>query len=105
MTTLSERREPVLRVYRARDDIAAADDWGYFGPGSVIWRVNQEAAVGLGLGRALLLQLAHPFVAQAVADHSTFQDEAEERLAATCSVGAASPVKGCPSPPSRCERW
>ena len=83
MTTLSERREPVLRVYRARDDIAAADDWGYFGPGSVIWRVNQEAAVGLGLGRALLLQLAHPFVAQAVADHSTFPDEAEERLAAT----------------------
>ena len=55
------------RIVRA----AAADDpAGIFGPGSVIWRINREAAVFLGAGRALLLQLAHPWVAAAIAEHS-----------------------------------
>lgn len=44
---------------------------GVFGPGSEVWRINREAVIFLGGGRAALLQLAHPFVAQAVADHST----------------------------------
>ena len=43
---------------------------GIFGPGSVIWRIDREAAVFLGAGRALLLQLAHPWVAAAIAQHS-----------------------------------
>jgi uncharacterized protein (DUF2236 family) len=43
---------------------------GVFGPASMLWRVDREAAIFLGAGRALLLQLAHPFVAQAIADHS-----------------------------------
>lgn len=43
---------------------------GVFGPGSMTWRVDREAAVFLGAGRALLLQLAHPWVASAVADQS-----------------------------------
>jgi len=48
---------------------------GVFGPASVMWRVDREAAVFLGAGRALLLQLAHPWVAAAVAEHSrTFAD-------------------------------
>ena len=34
------------------------------------WRINGEAAVFLGAARALLLQLAHPFVAAAVYEHS-----------------------------------
>lgn len=44
---------------------------GLFGPGSEVWRINREAVIFLGGGRAALLQLAHPFVAQAIADHST----------------------------------
>lgn len=44
---------------------------GVFGPGSASWRVNREAAVFLGAGRALLLQLAHPWVAAAIGEHST----------------------------------
>ena len=37
---------------------------GVFGPDSAAWRVNGEAViVFLGAGRALLLQLAHPWVA------------------------------------------
>src|SRR3954466_4004943 len=43
---------------------------GIFGPDSVTWRVDREAAVFLGAGRALLLQLAHPWVAAAIAEHS-----------------------------------
>ena len=39
------------------------------------WRIDREAAIFLGAGRALLLQLAHPWVAAAVAEHSrTFAD-------------------------------
>src|SRR5215472_17852656 len=43
---------------------------GVFGPGSLTWRIDREAAVFLAAGRALLLQLAHPWVAAAVAEHS-----------------------------------
>ena len=40
--------------------------------GHMVRRVNQEAVVLLGWGRAILLQLAHPLVAAAVADHSDY---------------------------------
>ena len=43
---------------------------GLFGPASMMWRVQREAGVFLGAGAALLLQTAHPFVAQGIADHS-----------------------------------
>jgi uncharacterized protein (DUF2236 family) len=48
---------------------------GIFGPQSAIWRIDREAATFLGAGRALLLQLAHPWVATAINHHSnTFVD-------------------------------
>lgn len=43
---------------------------GVFGPGSMMWQVHREAALFLGAGRALLLQLAHPWVAAGIADQS-----------------------------------
>ncbi len=43
---------------------------GVFGPDSVMWQVHREAAIFLGAGRALLLQLAHPWVAASIADQS-----------------------------------
>jgi uncharacterized protein (DUF2236 family) len=43
---------------------------GLFGPGSKLWEVNRHSVIFLGGGRAALLQLAHPHVAQAIADHS-----------------------------------
>lgn len=49
---------------------AAGRPSGVFGPGSMVWRIDREAAVFLGAGRALLLQLAHPWVAAAIAEHS-----------------------------------
>src|SRR5687767_4550665 len=45
------------------------------GPGAVSWRLHREVALLAGWGRAILLQLAHPLVAQGVADHSAFLRE------------------------------
>lgn len=46
---------------------------GAFGPGSVSWQIDREWIVLLAGGRAALLQLAHPFVAHAVEEHSRTQ--------------------------------
>ena len=47
---------------------------GVFGPDSMCLRVHREAGLFLGAGRAALLQLAHPWVAQALQDHSQVMD-------------------------------
>ena len=49
---------------------AAGDCAGVFGPNSMTWHVARESALFLGAERALLLQLAHPWVANAIAQHS-----------------------------------
>ena len=54
-----------------------------FPPDSVIRRVNAEPAILFGAGRALLLQLAHPAVAQGVHDHSEFKRNPFARLQGT----------------------
>ena len=59
---------------------------GFFGPGSVTWRVNRESAVFLGAGRAALLQLAHPWVAAALAQHSNLLNDAIGRFHSTFRV-------------------
>jgi len=59
--------EQQLEIVRSR---AASPLEGVFGPHSFTWRVNREALVFLGAGRALHLQLAHPWVAAAIAQHS-----------------------------------
>jgi uncharacterized protein (DUF2236 family) len=58
------------RALRRVRPLAAGEAAGLFGPGSVIWRVDREAALFLGGGRAVLLQLAHPWVAAGIAEHS-----------------------------------
>ena len=59
---------------------------GFFGPGSVSWRVNRESAVFLGAGRAALLQIAHPWVAAALHEHSNLLNDALARFHATFRV-------------------
>lgn len=49
---------------------AVSPNAGIFGPASMTWRIDRESAIFLGAGRALLLQLAHPWVAAAIAEHS-----------------------------------
>ena len=41
----------------------------------VAWRIHRERVLLAGWGRAILLQIAHPMVAQGVADHSAFTTE------------------------------
>lgn len=43
---------------------------GIYGPGSASWEIGKEGALFIGGGRAALLQLAHPYVAHAVDQHS-----------------------------------
>jgi uncharacterized protein (DUF2236 family) len=49
---------------------AAGNCAGAFGPRSMMWHIDKEAVIFLGAGRALLLQLAHPWIATAIAQHS-----------------------------------
>lgn len=60
-----------------------------FRPDSVTWRINQEPALLLGGGRALLMQLAHPGVAAGVAEHSDFRRRPLDRLARTLELTLA----------------
>ncbi len=61
-----------------------ADVAGLYGQGSEAWRLNREAALLLGAGPlAVLLQIAHPLVAEGVAAHSTFRKDPWVRLDGT----------------------
>jgi uncharacterized protein (DUF2236 family) len=71
-TVSAEILECELNEVRAA---AAGPLEGVFGPHSVTWQIDREGAIFLGAGRALLLQLAHPWVAAAIEQHSdTFTD-------------------------------
>src|ERR1700719_2794804 len=75
MTNAAVGREDLERQLEVVRALAPGEMEGVFGPASLTWRVDREAAVFLGAGRALLLQLAHPWVAAAIAEHSrTFAD-------------------------------
>jgi uncharacterized protein (DUF2236 family) len=56
---------------------------GFYGPESMMWRINREAVL-LGAGpAALLLQVAHPLIAEGVAHHSSFEQDPWRRLHGT----------------------
>jgi len=60
-----------------------APDSGLFGPGSVTWRLAREPFLLVGGGRALLMQVANPLVAQGVVDHSGYEEDPFGRLVRT----------------------
>src|SRR5208282_6677504 len=65
---------------------AAGPAEGLFGPDSISWRINRESALFLAAGRAALLQLAHPWVAAAIAHHSTVLNDPVARFHNTFRV-------------------
>jgi uncharacterized protein (DUF2236 family) len=75
-----------LELLSSLQSLAGDPRCGFFGPGSVTWRVNRESAVFLAAGRAALLQLAHPWVAVALAHHSTLLNDAVGRFHSTFRV-------------------
>lgn len=48
---------------------------GYFGPESMTWLIYREPTIILGSMRALLLQIAHPYIAKGVAMYSNFEKD------------------------------
>ncbi|HEX5205723.1 MAG TPA: oxygenase MpaB family protein [Actinoplanes sp.] len=58
-------------------------DEGLFGDAAVIRRVARDGVLLAGGGRATLLQIAHPAIAQGVHDHSDFADRPLDRLRGT----------------------
>jgi uncharacterized protein (DUF2236 family) len=62
---------------------------GFYGPDTMMWRINREAVL-LGCGpAALLLQIAHPSVARGVAEHSNFETDPFRRLHGTINTTMA----------------
>lgn len=59
-----------------------ADD-GFFGPGSVAWRVSTDLASPVAGLRALLIQALHPLAMAGVDQHSDWREDPVGRLAAT----------------------
>lgn len=59
---------------------------GLFGPESVTWRVNREAVLLAGGGRALVLQVCQPSVAAGVEQHSDYDTDPWGRLYRTLDV-------------------
>lgn len=56
---------------------------GLFGPESAFWSLGRHSVVFLGAGRSALLQLAHPWVANAIDQHSQTRDDPLERFRST----------------------
>lgn len=52
-------------------------------PESMAWRINGETILLLGWARAVLLQIAHPMVAEGVSQHSYFSKSTSARLKRT----------------------
>jgi uncharacterized protein (DUF2236 family) len=59
-----------------------ADD-GFFGPGSVTWRVSSDLGGPVAGLRALLMQALHPLAMAGVDQHSGWREDPVGRLAAT----------------------
>jgi uncharacterized protein (DUF2236 family) len=62
---------------------------GYFGPDTENWKCIRESVILIGGGRAAVMQLAHPFVAHAVRDHSVVYDDMLGRFVRTMSSAYA----------------
>jgi len=69
--------------------IERTHDTFYFPPSSALWKVNREQVLLLGGARALLLQIAHPLVAEAVYDHSYVFSKPIKRLLRTLELTLA----------------
>ena len=61
-------------------------DPGYFGPNSMMWKVNKEITVLFGGARALLMHAAHPLIAAGARQTCFYQRDPWKRLIRTLSL-------------------
>lgn len=79
-------REMVRDANRLVADATATlteDDVGLYGPGSLTWRLRQDATYNVAGLRALLIQALHPVAMAAVDQHSTYRHDAWGRAETT----------------------
>src|SRR3984893_4904540 len=82
----SVSRSDIERLWDSISDQTSDPQAGIFGPSSISWKVNRESALFLGAGRAALLQLAHPWVATALDQHSNLRNDPLARFHNTFRV-------------------
>jgi uncharacterized protein (DUF2236 family) len=80
MVTVRADLEASLARLRAECDDPRA---GIHGPGSAAWHLERDATIFVGGGRAVLMQLAHPFVAYAIKQHSKTVEDVMGRFRRT----------------------
>jgi uncharacterized protein (DUF2236 family) len=80
MVTVRAELEASLARLRAECDDPRA---GIHGPGSAAWHLERDSIMFMGGGRAVLLQLAHPFVAYAIKQHSKTVEDVMGRFRRT----------------------
>jgi uncharacterized protein (DUF2236 family) len=66
-----------------------AGDPGLFGPSSMVWRVHRERVLLLSAPAVVLMQLAHPLIAAAVAQHTNRARTPLERAGDTIGLNLA----------------
>ncbi len=72
--------------FRSPGEESAKSTDGFFDPDGPFWKISRESVVYLGGLRALLMQIAHPKVAQGVADHSRFREDPFGRARRTFQI-------------------
>jgi uncharacterized protein (DUF2236 family) len=84
-TTLDRSMGPPSRGLPGEQYTDPPGDPGWFGPGSVTWRVHADPSMMIGGIAALLLQTLHPQTMAGVSDHSSYREDPLGRLARTGS--------------------
>ena len=76
----------LLLIFIELKVISMEADPGYFGPNSMMWKVNKEITVLFGGARALLMHAAHPLIAAGARQTSFYQRDPWKRLIRTLSL-------------------
>lgn len=66
----------IARIVTTPLETLTEDDTGFFGPGSVAWRIHRDPAFGIGGIASLFHQALHPVAMAAVDQHSDFAHNA-----------------------------
>src|SRR6059058_4747954 len=82
LVSRSDSESLIVAVEQASADPRA----GIFGPAAMSWKINRESALFLGAARAALLQLAHPWVATALEQHSSLMTRPIARFHSTFRI-------------------
>ncbi len=83
IVTASLHEKALASLVMQLDELGLDESAGIHGPQSQMWHMNAGLSNFLGAGRAILMQLAHPYVAYAIAQHSTTASDVRGRFQAT----------------------